>query len=118
MIIATLVFFVLPSVLLGIAWRGHLKDQAAGTISRNWRAHCTKAGLVAAGCATLLELAFMISWFHNDGSPHGMMPSPGLWKTIGTIPVWACATSIVLCAFGKGKYRLLILDWALMLPLV
>jgi len=70
------------------------------------------AALVTAGCSTLLELAFFFSWFHNGGSTHGFMPSPGLWKFLGKTAACILVASIVLSAFGKGKWRLLLLAWA------
>jgi hypothetical protein len=79
----------------------------------NWRTYFGKAALLVASFSTLLELVFFFSWFHNGGSPHGMMPSPGLWKVVGRISVWMLAASVVLSAFGKGKWRLLIPVWAL-----
>ena len=47
-----------------------------------------------------------------------MMPSPGLWKFLGKIAACILGASIVLSAFGKGKWRLLILAWAASLAFV
>jgi len=55
-------------------------------------------------------LLFLV--FHNGGSPHGMMPSPGIWKIVGRISGWTLVASIVLSAFGKGRWRLFIPAWA------
>jgi hypothetical protein len=63
-------------------------------------------------------LAFFFSWFYNGGSPHGMMPSPGLWKYLGKIAACVLVVSIVMSAFGKGKWRLLILVWAASLAFI
>jgi hypothetical protein len=63
-------------------------------------------------CSTLFELIFFYSWFHNGGSPHGLMPSPGIWKFVGRISFWTLVGSVVLSAFGKGRWRLLIPAWA------
>jgi hypothetical protein len=115
--IVTIVLFLLPSSLLWAAWTGSARSAREGRV-QDWRAYCSTAALVTASCATLLELAFFFSWFHNGGSPHGMMPSPGLWKFLGKIAACVLVASIVLSAFGKGKWRLLILGWAASLILV
>jgi hypothetical protein len=60
----------------------------------------------------LLELIFYFSWFHNGGSPHGLMPAPGIWKFVGRIAFWIFVVSLVLTAFGKGKWRIYIPVWA------
>jgi hypothetical protein len=40
------------------------------------------------------------------------MPSPGIWKFVGRISFWTFVASIVLTAFGKGKWRIFIPVWA------
>jgi len=109
--IVTLVLFLLPSSLLWVAWRRSVRSASEAPPPR-WRAYCGKAALILAVCSMLLELAFFYSWFHNGGSPHGMMPSPGLWKLIGRVPAWTLVASVVLSGFGKGKWRLFIPAWA------
>ena len=116
----TIVLFLLPSSLLlaAWAWRGSELEAREG-MSQDWRAYCSTAALVTAGCATLLELAFFFSWFHNGGSPHGMtMPSAGPWKFLGKIAACVLVACVVLSAFGKGNWRLLILAWAASLAFV
>lgn len=117
MLIATLVLFLLPCSVLWIAWR---RSVAIGREinSPGWRMHFGYASLILAGVSTLLELVFFFSWFHNGGSPHGMMPSPGIWKVMGRISALVLVGSVILSAFGKGKWRLLILGWAGSLVLV
>jgi hypothetical protein len=102
--IVTVVLFQLPAFFLWAAWRRSRID-AAEADTANWRKYCGTAALLAATCCTVLEILFLFSWFKNGGSPHGMMPSDGLWTFIGRVRlvVWAFAASIVLGAFGKGK---------------
>jgi hypothetical protein len=116
--IVTLVLFLLPCSILWVAWkRSAIIANETGTPS--WREYFGKAGLTVAVFSTLLELIFFFSWFHNGGSPHGMLPSPGLWKFSGRIAfLVALPASVVLSSFGKGKWRLLILAWAGSLVLV
>jgi hypothetical protein len=65
-----------------------------------------------------IGIGFLLFLFHNGGSPHGMMPSPGLRKVVGRIPAWALFASVALGVFGKGKPRLLNLAWAVALAFV
>jgi hypothetical protein len=110
--IVTVVLFLLPCSLILAAWRRYIRS-AAEAAAPNWRTHCGKAALILAVCSMLLELVFYYSWFHNGGSPHGMMPSPGIWKFVGRIAFWTFAVSLVFAAFGKGKWRIFIPVWAL-----
>jgi hypothetical protein len=73
---------------------------------------------VAAACATLLVLVFFFSWFYHGGSPHGATPSSGRWRFAGRIGAYLLIASIVLSAFGRGKWRLFILGWAASLAFV
>jgi hypothetical protein len=94
-----------------MAWKGHIRSTKEIS-SVIWRAHCGKGALILAVCSTLLELVFFYSYFSNGGSPHGMMPSPGIWKVVGRTAGWTLVASIVLTTFGKGKWRLLMPAWA------
>jgi hypothetical protein len=111
MFVVTVVLFLLPCSLLWAAWRRFI-GSTIETSTRTWRIHCARAGLTLAICSMLLELVFYYSWFHNGGSPHGLMPSPGIWKFVGRIAFWAFIASLVLTTFGKGKWRIFIFAWA------
>jgi hypothetical protein len=111
MFIVTVVLFLLPCSLLWAAWRRSVRTTGE-TPTPSWRTYSGKAALVLAICSMLLELVFFYSWFHNGGSPHGLMPSPGIWKSVGRIPLWTFVGSIVLTAFGKGRWRIYIPVWA------
>jgi hypothetical protein len=115
--IVTIMLFLLPCSLLWVGWRALATTATEGT-TPGWRMYCTVAALIIASCATLLELVFFFAWFQNGGSPHGMMPSPGLRKVVGRIPAWALFASVALGGFGKGKPRLLNLAWAVALVFV
>ncbi len=117
MFIVTMVLFLLPCSLLWAAWRRSIRN-AREPAAPSWRAYCGKATLILAAFSTLLELVFFYSWFHNGGSPHGLMPSSGIWKIVGRISFWFLVASVVVSAFGKGRWRLLIFAWAASLVLV
>ena len=106
----TVVLFLLPFSLLWIAWRRSDRNERE-TNPPNWRVYFNKAALSVATFSTLLEMAFFFSWFHNGGSPHGMTPPPGLWKALGPVAIWSLVASVILGAFGKGKWRLMFLAW-------
>src|ERR1700720_1715133 len=100
MFLTTLVLFLLPSSLLWAAWKGFGRATRK-TPSPKWRQYFGIAAIVLALCSTVLELVFFYSWFHNGGSPHGMMPSPGIWKFVGRISSLILVASVVISAFGK-----------------
>jgi hypothetical protein len=110
--IVTMVLFILPGSLLWAAWRRYIRNTVE-TPTPSWRTYCSKAVLMLAICSMLLELVFYYSWFHNGGSPHGLMPSPGIWKFVGRMAFWTFVLSLVLTTFGKGKWRILAPVWAL-----
>lgn len=94
-----------------LAALGRVASQPGETLTPSWRTYCGKAALSLAICSMLLELVFFYSRFHNGGSPHRLMPSPVVWKSVGRIPLWMFVGSIVLTAFGKGKWRIYIPVW-------
>jgi hypothetical protein len=108
------VLFTLPGALLGAAWRSGLRIGEESSLP-NWRKYFLYAALTVASCSTLASMGFFVSWFHNGGSPHGLDPSPGLWKSLGPIFGWTFVTSVLLAILGKGKPRLLVLGWAVAL---
>ena len=111
MFIVTVVLFLLPCSLLLAACRRYVRN-TVDTSTPRWRIFCGKAALILAICSMLLELVFYYSWFHNGGSPHGLMPSPGIWKFVGRIAICTFAVSLVFTVLGKGKWRIFIPVWA------
>lgn len=111
MFVISVVLFLLPCSLLWKAWRGFTRTDSAQT--SDWRVFFGKASLIAAVCSTALELVFFYSWFHNGGSPHGMMPDPGIWKFAGRISFGVLIGSVVLSAGAKGKWKFFIPAWAI-----
>jgi hypothetical protein len=109
--IAAVVLFVLPCSLLLAAWRRYTRNTVESP-TPSWRRYCGKAALILAICSMLFELIFYYSWFHNGGSPHGLMPSAGIWKFVGPIAFWIFVVSLVFTALGKGKWRIFIPMWA------
>lgn len=97
--------------LLWFAWTNKIGAGRQGTQPR-WRGYSMVASLIAASVAPLAWIGFVVSWFHNGGSPHGLTPPPGLWKTFGPIFSRALIASVVLAIFGKGKPRAYTLGWA------
>src|SRR5580658_3192932 len=103
--------FLLPCSLLWVGGRALATTATEGT-TPGWRRYCTVAALIIASCATLSELVFFFAGCQNGGSPHRMMPSPGLPNVVGRILAWALLASVALGGFAKAKPRLLKLAWA------
>jgi len=109
--IVTVVLFILSCSLLWAAGRRCIRNTVEAP-TPSWRTYCGKAALILAACSMLLELVFCFSWFHNGGSPHGLMPSPGIWRFVGRIAFWTFGVSLAFTVFGKGKWRTFIAIWA------
>lgn len=117
MSIVAFVLFLIPSALLTGAWRRFTREVGdTRTPLRSW--YFGAAALSLASLATLLELIFFFSWFHNGGSPHGMLPAPGIWEFVGRIALWMFVASIILTFFGNGRWRVLFSAWAVCLCIV
>lgn len=123
MYVVTLVLFVLPVSLLLAALGNWTRpsDSAQSSHSKDYpayRLYSEKAALILAVAATALELTFWFSWFHNGGSPHGLMPSPGLWTTVGRAGFYMLIATMILGLFATGKRRWLVLGWGVSLFLM
>ena len=117
MSLVAFVLFLMPSALLAGAWRRFIRA-ADNTQTPRLRSYFGAGALSLASLATLLELIFFFSWFHNGGSPHGMLPSPGIWKLVGRIAFWMFVASIILTFVGKGRWRIMICAWVVSLCVV
>ena len=112
MYVVTVVLFLIPLSILAIAWRGelgHRKELA----HLDWRSYCMRLALVVASVAALTAMGFWLSWTHSGGSPHGLMPAPGLWLPLREIAKWSVATTVVIGIFARGKGRLLVVGSAI-----
>jgi hypothetical protein len=112
MYVATVILFLFPLSILSAAWKGSLVS--VKDVERpHWRSHFQKAALIIATFATVMAMAFSLSFTHSGGSPHGLMPPPGLWLTLRPIAMWSVVATIAVAAFGKGKSRLLVVGSAI-----
>ena len=112
MYICASILFLLPCSLLLVAWRRVFKSGPDST-RPNWRTYCLKTAVFVASFAALSSMAFIVSWLNNGGSPHGLDPTPGLWKDLGPVFGRSVVASIALASLGKGKGRLLVVGSAL-----
>ena len=113
----TVVLFLIPMSILGIAWRGEFKSGKELT-HRDWRSDCLKLALFVATIATFTAMGFWLSWTHSGGSPHGLMPPAGLWLPLREIAKWAVLATVVIGALAKGKGRLLVIGSAISIVFV
>jgi hypothetical protein len=102
--VASAVLFLLPCWLLLVVWT-KVYDRHERPSPCNWRGFCLKLSVIVATLATYATLAFLFSWFYSGDSPHGMWPSPGLWRYLGPISGWSGLLSIILAIAGKGRGR-------------
>jgi len=109
---ATVILFLIPLSILSVAWRGSVVS-AEDVEQQDWRSHCLKAALVIATFATVIAMAFSLSFTHSGGSPHGLMPPPGLWLILRPIAMWSVVATVAIGAFGKGKSRVLVIGSAI-----
>src|SRR5882672_4218113 len=79
---------------------------ACGRRSADWRSRCTWLALLFAAISTVAATAFWFSWNASGGSPHGLMPSPGLWVRFRVL--WECSLiatfATVILSRGRGGY--------------
>lgn len=108
MFIVAGVLFLIPCSLLSVAWSRSVKATRESERAK-WRGYCVGAALLMASTTTLTSAAFIFSWLLNGGSPHGLDPSPGLWKSLGPTIKWTLLASVALAVVGKGKGRFLVL---------
>lgn len=117
MYVITVVLFVIPLSILGIAWRGDLKGSKE-LAHLDWRSYCMKLALIVATIANFTAMGFWLSWTHNGGSPHGLMPAPGLWVPLRDIAKLSVIATVAIGAFARGKERLLVLGSAISIVFV
>jgi hypothetical protein len=108
----TVILFLIPVSILGIAWRGELRS-GKEVVQRDWRSNCQRLALIVATIATLTAMGFWFSWTHSGGSPHGMMPALGLWLPLREIAKWSVVATVAIGAFAKGKARMLVMGSAI-----
>ena len=104
----TVFLFLIPISILGFGWRDELRREKE-VARRDWRSNCLSLALFVASCATITAMGFWLSWTHNGGSPHGLMPEGGLWLPLRETAKWLVAATIAIGIFARGKGRLLVI---------
>jgi len=113
----TAALFLIPLSILGFAWRGALGNEKH-LATLHWRSYCLRLALVAGSVATLTAMVASFSWTHSGGSPHGLMPPPGLWLSVRPIVKWSVVATVAVGAFAKGRGRLLVIGSVISIFLV
>src|SRR5258708_6829194 len=104
-----LIPFSLPVTLLTVGWWSAVA-QRKHQVPVNWRSHCIWLALIFATVATFTAVAFWFSWNANGGSPHGMMPGPGLWVRLRDVWELSVLATVATGVFAKGKARVLVIS--------
>src|SRR5215467_10283333 len=115
--IAAGILFLLPCLLLCLAWWFSFRSENPTTLA-TWRNNLLKTALLLAGASTLIHILWNASWLHSGGSPHGMGAGPGIWQSLGTPLLWTFGTAVVLSVFAKGKSRTFLMGWFLSMVFV
>ena len=107
MYLLTLVLFAFPCLLLSSAWSRAVKERQ--TVPKpDWRMNCLITALVAGSCTIAAALAFVFSWLHAGGNPHGMGTPAGAWQVLRWVFWSTLLGTVVLTILAKGRGRLLI----------
>ncbi|MFZ0418946.1 MAG: hypothetical protein WAM04_12685 [Candidatus Sulfotelmatobacter sp.] len=111
MYVITVILFLIPFSILGIASRDELRRNKAAE-HPDWRSYCLRLALIVGTLAALAAMSFWFSWTHSGGSPHGLMPAPGPWLILRRIAKWLVVITVALGVIAKGKGRLLVIGSA------
>ena len=108
MYVITVILFLIPFSILGIASRDELRRKKA-TEHPDWRSHFLRLALIVGILATCAAMSFWLSWTHSGGSPHGLMPAPSPWLILRRIAKWLVVVTLALGVAANGKGRLLVI---------
>src|SRR5215469_11409634 len=103
---AIIIPFSLPLTLLTVGWWKAVA-QGKNQGPADWRSPFIWLALLFATVATFSAMAFWFSWNGSGGSPHGMMPAPGLWVRFGKVWELSVVATVAMGVFARGKGRLL-----------
>jgi len=121
MLVATFLLFLIPLWLLGSAWSGSFRATPRD-VARDWRWYFLIASVLAGTILAIAAIVSSFSWSYNGGSPHGLLPRPGVWMSLRPIIKWSLIASLLLALVGRGRSRLLVIastfsvlfvEWAL-----
>jgi hypothetical protein len=107
MYVATIIVFIVPWSILVAAWARSIQTDPE-IQGHDWRWYCMRAALMVGTIAASAAAAFMFSWSHSGGSPHGMSPAPGSWIWLRPIAECSIVATLILAAIGKGRGRILL----------
>src|SRR5215469_17275600 len=98
---AIIIPFSLPVTLLTVGWKAVAQRKNQGPA--DWRSPFIWLALFFATVATFTAMAFWFSWNGSGGSPHGMMPGPGLWVRLRA--VWELSVVATVAMGGFAALR-------------
>jgi hypothetical protein len=116
----TVTLFLIPMVVLGIAWRGEFRSEY-GPAHRDWRSYCLRLALFLATIATIAATGLALSklcTLQFVGSYHLRAPTCGGWVfPLREITKWSVVATVGIGVFAKRKGRLFLIGIVLSLVL-
>jgi hypothetical protein len=104
MLIAVIIFFLLPVSFLVAAFRQVMRARREGAMT-NRRWHCSVLALALASITVAWTLIQELSWFINGGSPHGMEAGPGIWMWMRHVSLWLLVGMFAMSFFAWGRAK-------------
>ena len=104
MYIAAIVLFLIPTVLITVAWNRGNKIQPDMPVPR-WRFYCLISSLTLTTLAIPIGFGESCAWLYAGGDPHGMGTPAGLWVPLCRLFRYAILVCVLLGLLGKGKGR-------------
>lgn len=104
MYITATILFLIPTVLITVAWDRSSKSQLDSIVPR-WRFYCLISSLIVATLAIAVGLVESYAWLYAGGNPHGMGTPRGLWVPLRRLFLDAVLICVMLGLVAKGKGR-------------
>lgn len=104
MYITATFLFLIPTVLITVAWSRSNKAQLDSRLPK-WRFYCLISSLIFATLAIPIGLGESYAWLYAGGNPHGMGTPAGLWVPLRRLFLCAVLFCVALGLVSKGKGR-------------
>jgi hypothetical protein len=107
--------FSTPSTIcLILGWRAWVKGRSSAS-EHEWREVLLTIGLILASVCQVLATAFLVNGFRSDRQSFAERVSD-LWAVSNWTTTLSWLLVLATVVLGKGRVRLLLLVWALVIP--